>query len=215
MSRRMDVSVALLALSGALLTLPESLTLIGEAANERRAVSALREPHGSEVLGSELLSALLYDPTDAISARTEGGLSLVVPVSRRSEGEATFDLWERLRSEAGVRRAGLRLVLVEVTPGAGPPVDAREVAIVRVREPETFSMRTGIRAVPFTVIITDEGHVLAAGLGLPDDEFVRAAVDRFLGGSLSGPTTFRAVTPEVNAGLSPLDTFAYPGTSLR
>jgi hypothetical protein len=91
---------------------------------------------------------------------------------------------------------------------------AADVAVKRVKNPEEFWNRTGIRVLPFSLIIAGGDNVLAAGPGLPDDSFIRDAAERFIRDGPSAATTFRAVTPEMNSGLKAIE-ILFPSSAAR
>ena len=82
---------------------------------------------------------------------------------------------------------------------------AGDFAFHHVKNPEQFSLRTGIRIVPFSLVIARGGSVLAAGPGVPDASFVRDTAERFIRQGQGAATQFRHVTLEINSGLVPIE----------
>ncbi len=83
-------------------------------------------------------------------------------------------------------------------------------SLTRVKNPEEFSTRTGIRVLPFSLILAGGDNVLAAGPGLPDVSFIRDAAERFIREGPSAATRFRPVTREINSGLTGIEALFSP-----
>jgi hypothetical protein len=131
---------------------------------------------------------------------------LVSIVSRQEEAEAVLRVWDALKTDPVVRRAVTTVLLSGV--GGERLLDAvpADVAVNRVKSPEMFAIRTGIRVLPFSLVMVGGDTVLAAGPGLPDASFIRDAAERFIREGPSASTRFRLLTLEMSADLMAMET---------
>lgn len=120
-----------------------------------------------------------------------------------------------VKAESLVRRAGMSALVSGVGDERALETMPASVAVNYVKNPEEFSTRTGIRVLPFSLIIAGRDHVLAAGPGLPDESFIRDAAERFIREGPSAATRFRQVTLEVNSGLTGIETLFPSGPAAR
>jgi hypothetical protein len=173
----------------------------------------LRQPKAFEIRETEILKANIYS-TEA-PVESPKSLHLVSIVSRQSEADSVLHVWELAKAHAAVRRAGMTVLVSGVAEDLTVKSTSSDLTVARVKDAEDFSTRTGIRVVPFTLISAADGHVLAAGPGLPDVPFIRDAAQRFLDEGASASTSFRPVTLEMNSSLRPIETLFTSSATAR
>lgn len=204
MTRRSNVTVGLLAIAATLVIIPASVTMIRASGKARQTIAVLRAARTFEIRSSNILDPDLYDHESEAADKSGAGLRLVSIVATTQDAQAALSVWNAAREEPVIGQTGMKALLIGV--GTEQLLDAspNDVAVSHVRNLEEFSIRTGIRAVPFTLVIADE-QVLAASLGLPDVPFIRDAADRFVREGRNAVTKFRRMTAEINSGLTPIE----------
>lgn len=205
MPDRSNGTVGLLALAAALAIIPASVALVRDSVREREAIALLRVPRTFEIRATQILDPAMYDTQQEATRTSDLGVQLVSIVSGRAEAEAVLRVWDSVKEEPLVGRAGMSVLLSGVEDERALEAMPADVAVTRIRDPEEFSTRTGIRVLPFSLIIANGEHVLAAGPGLPDASFIRDAAERFIREGARAATRFRPATVEVNAGLTPIE----------
>jgi hypothetical protein len=98
----------------------------------------------------------------------------------------------------------MKSMVVGVGDDASFPTMSAAVDI-RVANAEEFAATSGVRILPFSLVIARGGDVLAAGPGLPDAPFVRDAAEQFVVAGSAGSTKFRRISSDVNAKLLSLE----------
>jgi hypothetical protein len=214
MSNRLQIGVGLLAMAATVALIPASVDLIRESLEGRKAIAAARAPFKFAIRNTRILDATMYDTQQGASDESRR-LLLVSVVASPGEAGAALRLWNSIKGDPLLGQTAMSLVVL----GAGPTRTVATVppdVVVRFpKNPEEFSTRTGIRVLPFSLIIANEDHVLVAGPGLPDEPFIRDAAERFVRDGASAETKFRRGTPEINAGLKDLDTLFQPSAAPR
>lgn len=206
MSDRSNMIVGLLAMAATLAIIPASVALVRDSVKGRETIAVLRIPKTFEIRGTDILDPSMYYRQEGAVERSEKGLQLVSAVSSLAEAEAVLRVWDSVKAESLIRRAGMSVLLSGVGEDLALETMSADVAVNRVKNPEEFSTRTGIRVLPFSLVIAGGDNVLAAGPGLPDVSFIRDAVERFIREGPTAATRFRPVTLEINSGLSSIET---------
>lgn len=204
LTQRLNVAVGLVAIATSVVVIPASVSLVSDSWEARETNALLRQPKAFEIRETEILKANIY----STAAQTESpqSLQLVSIVSRQSEADSVFHVWELAKAHAVVRRTGMTVFVSGIAEDLTVRTTSSDLTVARVKDPEDFSTRTGIRVAPFSLIIAADGHVLAAGPGLPDVPFIRDAAQRFLDEGATASTRFRPVTLEMNSSLRPIET---------
>jgi hypothetical protein len=130
---------------------------------------------------------------------------LVAVVSSRERAEVALRAWAAVREEPIVRQSGMQIVLCSFGEDHLLERTPADVVVTRVRNSDEFSTRTGIRFLPFSLIIARGHSVLAAGTGVPDASFVLDAATRFVRKGSSAATVFRRMSAETSRGLTPIE----------
>lgn len=201
-SDRSHIVVGLLALAATLAIIPASVALVRESVKGRQAIAVLRVPTTFEIRGTQILDPAMYDTHQEAIPAADKPVQLVSIVSGRADAEAVLRVWNSVKAEPLIGRSGMSVLVSGVGEERAMEAMPADVRVNRVRNPEEFSTRTGIRVLPFSLIIADGDHVLAVGPGLPDASFVRDAAERFIREGSRAATRFRPATVEVNAGLT-------------
>jgi hypothetical protein len=212
---RTNMTVGFLAMAATVVVIPASIALLRDSTTERQAIAVLRAPRSFEIRGSHILDAAMYNGARQETAdQSAKGLELVSFVSSRADAEATLLVWNSVKAEPLIRRAGMSALVSGV--GDERVLDALPagVAVNHVNDPEEFSIRTGIRVLPFAIVIAGGDSVLAAGPGLPDESFIRDAAERFVREGPRAATRFRLVTFEINFGLTGIEAL-FPSSSAK
>lgn len=204
--------VGLVAMATTLVVIPTSIRLVLDSSKSREAIAILRTPKAFELRGTNILDATMYDIEQGPVGESNKGVQLVAIVSRQEDVDSVLGVWDAVKDESLLRRAGVSALLCRVGEQRAAKPTPSDVAVSRVRNPEDFSIRTGIRVLPFTLIIASGGHVLAAGAGLPDAAFIRHAAERFIRDGASAAIEFRHVTAEMNAALIGIETLFASGS---
>lgn len=215
MSDRSNIFVGLLALAATLAVIPAAMDLAQDSGRRRQAVAALRVPKVFEIRGTRILDPAMYLIQKASAGRSAQGLQLVAVVASQAQAHAAIGVWNSVGAEPLSLRASMTFLLVEVGGQHVPEAIPAGVSVSRVKDAGEFSARTGIRTLPFSLIIAGSDHVLAAGLGLPDTSFVRGAAERFIREGASATTVFRPMTLELAAGLASIETLFPAGAAVR
>ena len=214
MTNRPTVNVGLLAVIVTLVLVPSSAALIRDSFKSRQAIAVLRVPAAFEIRSSRILDPAMYDRHGSAEGGEEG-LRLVSIVSSRGQADAVLRLWESVKAEPLIRQVGMSVFL----SGIGEPLThgniLGDVAVSSVKDPEEFSTRTGIRVLPFSLVVAGGDTVLAAGPGLPDVSFIRDAAERFAKDGSAAATRFRQVTLEISSGLAAIETLFPSSTAAR
>jgi hypothetical protein len=206
MSDRSSITVGLLAMAATIVVIPASVALVRDSVKGRQAIAVLRVPKTFEIRGTHILDPAMYYTPVGAAAKSEKALQLVSIVAGRAQAEAVLRVWDSVKAESLIRRAGMGVLLSGVAEDLALETMPADVTVNRVKDPEEFSTRTGIRVLPFTLIIAGGDNVLAAGPGLPDVSFIRDAAERFIREGPSAATKFRPVTLEINSGLTGIET---------
>lgn len=206
MSDRSNMTVGLLAMVATLAVIPASVALVRDSVKDRQAIAVLRVPKTFEIRGTHILDPAMYDTQEGSAEKSEQGLQLVSIVSGRAEAEAVLRVWDSVKAESLIRRAGMSVLLSGVGEERALETMPANVAVNRVKNPEEFWNRTGIRVLPFSLVIAGGDNVLAAGPGLPDVSFIRDAAERFVREGPSAATRFRPMTLEIASGLTSIET---------
>jgi hypothetical protein len=201
MSDRSNFIVGLLGMTATVLVIPASVAVVRDSLKGRQAIAVLRVPQTFEIRNSQILDSAMYYRKEGAPDKPKQGLQLVAVLSGRAEADAVLGLWHSLRGESLIRRAGMSVLLCGVGEERVLDTMTRDVTVNQVRNPEDFSTRTGIRVLPFSLVIAGGDNVLAAGPGLPDPLFIRDAAERFIRHGPSAATTFRPVTLQMNSGI--------------
>lgn len=206
MSRRWNMIVGLVAITATLILLPSSVVLVRDSNKKRQAIAYFHATDSLEISRSHILDPVMYQAQEGEVERSKRELQLVVVVSRREEAEATLRVWDSVKTEPLVRRAATSVLVTGV--GEARLLDERpaDVTLNRVRSPEVFAIRTGIRVIPFSLMLAGGGTVIAAGPGLPDAAFIHDAAERFIREGPSASVAFRLVTAALSADLVAIET---------
>jgi len=206
MTDRSNITVGLLAMAAAFVVIPASVALVRDSVKERQTIAVLRVPKTFAIRGSHILDPAMYDTPQGSAEKSAKRLQLVAIVAGRPDAEAVLRVWESVKAESVIRRAEMSVLLSALGEERALETLPADVAVNRVKNPEEFSTRTGIRVLPFSLIIAGGDSVLAAGPGLPDASFIRDAAERFILEGPSAATRFRRVTLEINSGLTGIET---------
>lgn len=203
---RSNMIVGLLAMAATLVVIPASVALVRDSVKNRQAIAVLRVPTRFQIHGSQILDPAMYYTQEGSAEKSEKGVRLVSIVLGRPDAEAVLRVWDSVKAESFTRRAGMSVLLSGVAEDLALQTMPADVAVNRVKNPEQFSTRTGIRVLPFSLIIAGRDNVVAAGPGLPDVSFIRDAAERFIREGQNAATRFRPVTLEINSGLTGIET---------
>lgn len=139
---------------------------------------------------------------------------MVSVVPDQADAQEVLRVWDSVRTDPRVARVGLSLRIGMITV-AGAQEAMPAASVPRISDPEQFSARTGIRVLPFSLILAEGKNVLAAGPGLPDSSLVLEAVEQFAREGPAATIRFRLLTLEMNAGLTAIETLFPSGAVSR
>jgi hypothetical protein len=135
-----------------------------DSVKDRQAIAILHEPQRFDIRDSHILDPSMYYWREESPSNPQQGLHLVAIVLSRPQAEAALGIWGSVKAEALIERTRMSVLII---CGAGEecaPEDVpRDVVTKKVKNPEGFSARTGIRVFPFSLIMASGGNVLAAG----------------------------------------------------
>jgi hypothetical protein len=205
MAKHLNVAMGFLAMVATLVIVPASVTLVRDSLERRDAIAVLRTARTFEIRDSQILNRGLYEIDRQRDSESASGLQLVSIVAGQTEVEAVLRVWASVKEGSVVNRSAMSVLVFEVGEKpqlAGVPPG---IAVRRIKKVEAFTTRTGIRVIPFSLIMTAGDKILAAGPGLPDAAFVHDAAERFVREGANAATRFRNVTPELNSTLISID----------
>ena len=214
MTNRANIAAGLMFVTATLVVIPAAVGIVRDSVQERQTIAVLRAPKTFKVDDSHILHSVSDPVTGGTSiAEPQRAVELVAVVARATDVVKILEVWRSAIADPIIRSAGMGLHVTavgEVDALASVPTGT---AVGRALNAEEFSVKTGIRVLPFSVVIANRKTVLAAGPGLPDLSFIRDAADRFISEGAEAPIVFRRVTPQINTELISIEVPLVPAAT--
>lgn len=209
MTKRWSAAVSVIALLAALTLIPASMRLARDSWRVRTSVESLKLTglEDAAIRDTRILNGESYELFKEVSASADSSLQLIAVVMGQEQYDNVVWLWDSIQTSPRVSGAGMTARAVTVGGEIIEPRVWSSVSVSGIENVEAFAIRTGIRVVPFTLVIAG-ASIVAAGPGLPDADLVIDAVERVQRSGPKTSTRFRTVTPEINSALTALESLS-------